>query len=79
MNTDPESVRPAWTRNNPEAFIYWMKTGASELPADWVDDGEHSQRCLATDDAGRDEIDRDTEELIEELRMSEFEKKGARP
>ena len=40
MNPASESVRPAWTINNPGAFSYWMRTGADELPADWVDDGE---------------------------------------
>jgi hypothetical protein len=35
--TDP---RPEWTYNNPGAYIYWMKTGASELPADWIDDAD---------------------------------------
>lgn len=69
MISDPEGVRPAWTFNNPSAFLYWMKTGASELPAGWVEDSlaetnaldaadHHFQRSLATDDQGRDEIDR---------------------
>lgn len=35
-----QQARPAWTFNNPGAFIYWMKTGADELPADWVDDAD---------------------------------------
>lgn len=82
MNLASESVRPAWTINNPGAFNYWMRTGADELPADWVDDGEvapatnrqrtdtaeaeqHALRSLSTDDAGRDAIDRDDDNLIE--------------
>jgi hypothetical protein len=40
MNLASESVRPAWTINNPGAFTYWMRTGADELPADLVDDGD---------------------------------------
>ncbi len=64
-----DQERPAWTVNSPERLLYWMKTGAAELPGDWVDGtlaetnaanaaDHHSRRSLATDDQGRDEIDR---------------------
>jgi hypothetical protein len=32
-----ESTRPAWTTNNPGAFIFWIKNGSDELPANWAD------------------------------------------
>jgi hypothetical protein len=82
VNATSGNARPEWSRNSPSAFIYWMRTGADELPADWVDDGEvdpatnrqrtdtaeaeqHALRSLSTDDAGRDAIDRDDDNLIE--------------
>ncbi len=69
MNPSPQT-RPAWTINNAAAFNHWMKTGASELPADWIDDGDlppppitspddlHFLRSTSVDERGVDEIDR---------------------
>ncbi len=68
MNTADQD-RPVWTFSNLERVLYWMKTGAAELPGDWVDGtlaetnavdaaDHHFRRSLATDDEGRDEIDR---------------------
>ena len=35
--SDPEGIRPAWTHNNVGLFLFWMKTGSTEIPAGWVD------------------------------------------
>jgi hypothetical protein len=48
-----ESTRPAWTTNNPGAFIFWMLTGVDELPATWVDQDQDTLM------QGRNAIDRD--------------------
>ncbi len=29
--------RPAWTFNNVGLFLFWMRTGATEIPAGWFD------------------------------------------
>ena len=37
MNASAQAC-PAWTANNPGLFIFWMKTGASQAPAEWIDE-----------------------------------------
>lgn len=59
--------RPAWTVNNPGLFIYWMKTGASQAPADWIDE----------DALDEDALDEDA--LDEDLRAAGFKLRGALP
>lgn len=75
MSSMSEITRPAWTLNNAAAFNHWMRTGAAELPADWIDDGDvpnspqvsddlHFLRSTSVDAQGRDEIDRMCDDMI---------------